>query len=121
MAMKSEVGTSVLRPQQAMIVIAGPSSIVTSSGGRRVEFVDELDEFVLEGRLVVVRVLANEGDDFAMAVGSLSVLTSGLGDHPEAIPPVMQIGDSGREALHKLVVLRLAAGADALINPYQFS
>jgi hypothetical protein len=56
-----------------------------------------------------------------MAVGSLSVLTSGLGDHPEAIPPVMQIGDSGREALHKLVVLPFAAGADALINPYQFS
>jgi hypothetical protein len=95
--MESEVGTSALRPQWAMVVIAGPCCIVNFGPalirrGRRVEFGDELERFVLEGGIVVVRVLAHDGDDLAIAVGSFSVLTSGLVDHPEAIPPIMHIG-----------------------------
>jgi hypothetical protein len=46
---------------------------------------------------VVVGVLANEGGDLAMTVDSLWVFTSGLVDHPEAIPPTMHIGEAFEE------------------------
>jgi hypothetical protein len=46
---------------------------------------------------VVVGVLANEGDDLAVAVGGLSVLASGLMNHCEAIVAVVHIGEPHQE------------------------
>jgi hypothetical protein len=47
-----------------------------SGGGRRVEAVNELAEDGLEAGIVVLRVGANEVDDFAIAVRGLSVISS---------------------------------------------
>jgi hypothetical protein len=37
--------------------------------------------------------VANEGDDLAVAVGDLSVLADGLMDHPETVIAVVHIGE----------------------------
>ena len=50
---------------------------------RRVEAVDELVEDGFEAGIVVVRVGSNDVDDFAVAVGRLSMISSGLLDHAE--------------------------------------
>src|SRR6266849_399295 len=53
----------------------------------------------LESGMVVVRVGPNEVDDFAVAVGRLLVVASGLIDHAETIPPVVHT----REAFEQIV------------------
>ena len=69
------------------------------SGGerRRVEAVDELVEDGFEAGIVVVRVGSNDVDDFAVAVGRLSMISSGLVDHAEAIPAVVHVGEAFEE------------------------
>jgi hypothetical protein len=47
-----------------------------------------------EAGFVVVGVVANELDDFSVAVGGLAIVTSGLVDHAEAIPAVVDIGEA---------------------------
>jgi hypothetical protein len=64
-----------------MVVIAGPCCIVNFvpaliRRGWRVEFGDELEEFVLEGGIVVVGVVAHEGDDLAITASRFSPLAS---------------------------------------------
>ena len=51
--------------------------------------VDEFDEHVLEAGVVVVGVLPDERDHLPIAVGGLSVLTTGLVHHAEAVVAVV--------------------------------
>ena len=76
-----------------------------SSGGRRVEAVNELAEDGLEAGIVVLRVSANEVDDFAIAVRGLSVISSDLVDHAEAIPAVVHIGEAFEQIEGRLLGL----------------
>ena len=61
------------------------------------EAVDELVEDGFEAGIVVVQVGSNDVDDFAVAVGRLSMISSGLVDHAEAIPAVVHVGEAFEE------------------------
>jgi hypothetical protein len=62
--------------------------------------------------VVLLRVGANEVDDFAVAVGRLFLIASGLVDHSEAIPAVMRIGEARDEVAGGLLGLIELAGLD---------
>jgi hypothetical protein len=66
----------------------------------------------LEFGVVLLRVGANEVDDFAVAVGRLFLIASGLVDHSEAIPAVMHIGEARDEVAGGLLGLIELAGLD---------
>jgi hypothetical protein len=66
----------------------------------------------LEVGLVVVGVGSNEVDDFAIAVGCLAVVASGLVDHAEAIPAVVHVGEAFEQIVRRLLRLVELAGMD---------
>ena len=66
----------------------------------------------LELGVVLLRVGANEVDDFAVAVGRLFLTASGLVDHSEAIPAIMHIGEARDEVAGGLLGLVELAGMD---------
>jgi hypothetical protein len=66
----------------------------------------------LEFRVVLLRVGANEVDDFAVAIGRPFLIASGLVDHSEAIPAVMHIGEARDEVAGGLLGLIELAGLD---------
>src|SRR5712672_3243652 len=96
----------VLRPHGA------PAEWRRSGCGWRVEAIHELDEHVLEAGLVVVGVLPDERDHLAIAVGSLTVVATGLIDHAEAIVAVVHVGEPHQEIAGSLLGLVELAGTD---------
>src|ERR1700747_367235 len=96
---------------------SAPSLNVSMTGSRSgrgwgVEASDELMEDGLELGVVLLRVGANEVDDFRVAVGPLFLIASGLVDHSEAIPAVMHIGEARDEVAGGLLGLIELAGLD---------
>ena len=83
-----------------------------SGGAWRVEPADEFDEHVLEAGVVVVGVLPDERDHLPIAVGGLSVLTTGLMHHAEAVVAVVDFGEPRLEVAGSLLGLIELAGAD---------
>ena len=77
-----------------------------------VEAVDEALEGVLEPRLVVFRVLPNQGDDFSVAVRRLSVVTPGLVDHAEAVIAIVRVGKALQQVMGGLFGFVELAGFD---------
>ena len=76
-------------------MIAGRVAI---TGGRSwIEFFDEFLEHGIEAVVVLVGVRANEVDDFSVAIGGLLIVASGLVDHAEAIPAIMNFGKAFEE------------------------
>src|SRR5258708_1067292 len=76
-----------------------------SGCGWRIEAIHELDEHVLEAGLVVVGVLPDERDHLAIAVGSLTVVATGLIDHAEAIVAVVHVGEPHQDIARTLLAL----------------
>src|SRR5258708_23450225 len=96
----------VLRPH------GGSAEWRRSGCGWRVEAIHELDEHILEAGLVVVGVLPDERDHLAIAVGSLTVVATGLIDHAEAIVAVVHVGKPHQEIAGSLLGLVELAGTD---------
>src|SRR5580704_6235972 len=89
---------------------SGPSLNVSVTGARSGrgwggEAGDELMKDGLELGIVLRRVGANEVDDFAVAVGRLFLIASGLVDHSETIPAIMHIGEARDEVAGGLLGL----------------
>ena len=83
-----------------------------AGGAWRVEPVDEFDEHVLEAGVVVVGVLPDERDHLPIAVAGLSVLTTGLVHHAEAVVAVVDLGEPHLEVAGGLLGLVELAGTD---------
>ncbi len=78
----------------------------------RVEPIRELDEHVLEVGVVVVGMLPDERDHLPVAVGGLSVFTTGLVHHAEAVVAVVNLGEPHLEVAGGLLGLVELAGTD---------
>jgi len=74
--------------------VGGPAG--SAGGGVRlgVQAIDELLEDVLERGIVVVGVVADDGDGAAVVVGGLAMIAAGFADHAEAVVAVMDIGEA---------------------------
>jgi hypothetical protein len=77
-----------------------------------VEPVDQVAEGGLEVGIVVFGVGSNEVDDFAVAIGGLLVIASGLVDHSEAIVAIWHIGEAFEKIAGNLFGLVEFAGMD---------
>jgi hypothetical protein len=71
-------------------------------------------EYRLKLGIVVVGVSANDVDDFAVAIGRLSVIASGLIDHGEAIPAIVDIGVAFEKVARGLLGFVEFAGMDEI-------
>src|SRR5258708_4092435 len=96
----------VLRPHGA------PAEWRQSGCGWRGEGIHGRGEHVLEGGLGGVRVLPDERDHLAIAVGSLTVVATGLRDHAEASVAVVHVGERHQEIAGSLLGLVELAGTD---------
>src|SRR5947209_17378667 len=84
------------------------------SGGSGDEAVDELVEDGLEAGSVVVGVGTNDIDYFAVAVSRLTIIASGLVDHAEAIPAIVNIREAFEQIAGHLLGLIEAALVDEI-------
>jgi hypothetical protein len=83
------------------------------SGRRgRIELVDEPHELFSDGGVVVVGMLADEVDHFAIAVGGLSGVAARLMHHSEAVPAVMHVGETDQKVTCGCLGLVEPVGAD---------
>lgn len=88
-------------------------SIATDLGaGLRVEPLNQPVEACLEFRVVVVRMFADERDDFPIVIGRLPVIASGLADLAEAVVAVMHLGIAFQEVVCGTFRLVEVSGAD---------
>ena len=91
-----------------------------TGGGVRLGFepVDEPLEDGLERGIVVVGVVADDGDGAAVVVGGLAMIAAGFADHAEAVVAVMDIGEApsrSRAAWSAASRLPVAQTADLII------
>jgi len=77
-----------------------------------IEPVDEVTERGRERRIVVVGVLADEGDDLSVVVGSLAAIAPGLADHAEPVVAVMGVREAREEIVRGLLGRVELAGLD---------
>lgn len=56
----------------------------------RIEAADQVSVVILELRIVETGLIAGEGNDFPVVIGRLTVVSSGLEDHAEAVVAIMQ-------------------------------
>src|SRR5208283_3289468 len=97
------------------------------------EPIDELLEDGLEPGIVVVGVVADDGDGLAVAVGGLAMIAAGFVDHAEAVIAVMDVGEAREQVVggpfggggglvtgHAALLVFLAAPAGAGIIPSDF-
>jgi hypothetical protein len=79
------------------------------SSRRRIEPFDESGELSEHAGIVVVGMLTDEVDHFAIAVGSLSVVAVRLVDHTEAVPAVVHVAEADLQvACGSLGLIKLA-------------
>ena len=83
--------------------MGGPAG--SAVGGVRLGFqpVDELLEDGFEPGIVVVGVVADDGDGSAVVVGSLAMVAAGFADHAEAVVTVMDIGEAREQVVSCLL------------------
>src|SRR5271157_2548153 len=83
--------------------VGGPAGSAVGSVRLRFQPVDELLEDGFEPGIVVVGVVADDGDGAAVVVGGLAMIAAGFADHAEAVVAVMDIGEAGEQVLGGLL------------------
>jgi hypothetical protein len=74
--------------------VGGPAGSAAGGVGLGLEPVDELLEDGLERGIVVVGVVADDGDGAAVVVGGLAMIAAGFADHAEAVVAIVDIGEA---------------------------